>query len=433
VNTQKTKTTWPELTAILLARLGALWLIVFISLLLPTDDIAFYAFMGIAFTVTIPYSLWLRSKIRRSQFAPLQFMVDLTMVTGLVYFSGGIHSEFTLLYPLVILSAGIVGNPKQAAVITVLAVSMYGLLAGMLANNILVAYVPDKTPLDMEAGSASIVLRSLAFAVFGGASVYIAKRCDYIEAQERVLVNTTYALLENIPVPALLLSDQGKILAANEPASYKLNISRQDLCSRSFADLRREPSQPIPESFGHSAALLREKSTPLPVAYRTRDFQISESALYGSRHAVKETIIVTLLVFNDISEELRVRRQLDKVERITNATRIAGEMAHEIQGPLASLSASLQLLKHYEAKATAADWLPNSPRRQDRIELFNHIEDASTRIDTSIKNFVDFAEFSPQDLLSIIKLDSIGEKQGYIDHLNSIGRDQTDGQNSYSG
>ena len=73
--------------------------------------------MGIAFTITIPYSLWLRSKIRTFQFAPLQFLVDLIMVTGLVYFSGGIHSEFTLLYPLVILSAGIAVNPKQAAAI----------------------------------------------------------------------------------------------------------------------------------------------------------------------------------------------------------------------------------------------------------------------------------------------------------------------------
>ena len=48
-----------ELTAILLARLGFLWLLVFISLLLPNDDAAFYAFMGVAFIITIPYSLWL--------------------------------------------------------------------------------------------------------------------------------------------------------------------------------------------------------------------------------------------------------------------------------------------------------------------------------------------------------------------------------------
>jgi signal transduction histidine kinase len=108
-------------------------------------------------------------------------------------------------------------------------------------------------------------------------------------------------------------------------------------------------------------------------------------------------------------------------------------MAHEIKAPLSTLSASIQLLRHYEEKATAADWLPNSPRRNDRRELFEHIEDASARMDSVIRNFIDFAEFSPQDLISIIKLDSIEGNQGYIDHLNTIGRGLKDGQNSHSG
>ena len=417
----------------MLARLGVLWLIVFVCLLLPADDIAFYALMGVAFTITIPYSLWLRSKVRTVQFAPLQFAVDLVMVTGLIYFTGGAHSNFTLLFPLVILSAGIVGTPRQAAGITLLAVVIYALMIGALNGDLLPAYMPDGASPGTDASTEAIALRGLLFVMFGAASIYVAKRCDYIKAQERVLVTTTYTLLDNIPVPAMLLSEKGRILSANAPASYVLNTSREELTNRTFSELRQEPNQPIPEHFGHTAALLRDKASPLIVSYRTQDFHIPEAALFGSKRASKEPLNVTLLIFNDITEELKIRSQLDKVERITNATRIAGEMAHEIQGPLASLSASLQLLKHYESKATAADWLPNSPRRKDRAELFNHIEDASTRIDTSIKNFVDFAEFSPQDLLSIIKLDSIDEKQGYIGHLNTIGSDLKDGQNSYSG
>ena len=121
------------------------------------------------------------------------------------------------------------------------------------------------------------------------------------------------------------------------------------------------------------------------------------------------------------------------MERITAATRIAGEMAHEIRTPLTAISASVQLLRHYEASTTAADWLPNSPRRLDRKELFNHIEDASRQMDDVVKNFINFAEFSPADLLSIIKLDSIGENTSYIDHLNTVGRGYKDGQNSDCG
>ncbi len=426
-------TTWPELTAILLARLLVLWLIVFISLLLPTDDIAFYAFMGVAFIITIPYSIWLRSKLRTVEFAPLQFMVDLIMVTGLVYFTGGIHSDFTLLYPLVILSAGIVGTPKQAMSITVLSIVVYSLMAIMLRDGVLTEVMPPSVMLGMNSTATAIVIRGFIFVFFGGTSIYIAKRCDFIYRQEQVLGNTTSTLLENIPAPALLLSDNGNILFANEPACFTLNTSREILCAHKFQELRQESGKPIPESFGHAATLTRMNAIPLPVSYRTQDFQLPHSASLGGQNAGKSPIKVTLLVFNDISEELKTRRQLAKVERITNATRIASEMAHEIHAPLASLSASLQLLKHYEAKATAADWLPNSPRRKDRSELFGLIEDASNQMETVIRNFLDFAEFSPKDLLSIIKLDSTDEKQGYISHLNTIGRGLRDGQDSYSG
>jgi signal transduction histidine kinase len=144
-------------------------------------------------------------------------------------------------------------------------------------------------------------------------------------------------------------------------------------------------------------------------------------------------MLVTLITFTDISQALETELQLQKVERITAATRIAGELAHEIRTPLTAISASVQLLRHYEERTTAADWLPNSPQRKDRRELFNHIEDASSEMNAVISNFVSFAEFSPQDLLSIIKLDSNAENKGYIGHLNTLGRGYTNGQNSDCG
>lgn len=429
----ETTTSWPELTAILFARLGILWLLVFLSFLLPNDDAAFYAFMGIAFIITIPYSLWLRSRLRTMQFAPLQFIVDLVMVTGLVYFTGGIHSHFTMLYPLVILSAGIVGTAKQAMQITLLAIVVYSLMATLLSNRMIVEYVPAQTVFDMDSSWQAILIRSMVFAFFGAASIYIAKRCNFINDHEQALTQTTSTLLESIPVPVLLLNTDGLIVYANDPACAALNTSSQALCEKKFSALCRNDGKPIPESFGRSTYLTREGKASLPASFTTRDFHIPEVALSGTSGQNNTEIAITMLLFTDISEGLKTFQQLQKVEHITSATRIAGEMAHEIQAPLSTLSASVQLLRHYEEKATAADWLPNSPRRNDRRELFEHIDDASARMDGVIRNFIDFAEFSPQDLLSIIKLDSIDENQGYIDHLNTIGRGLKDGQNSHSG
>ena len=433
MRTQNKGSTWLELAVILLTRLGVLLSFVLISLLLPTDDIAFYALMGLAFIITIPYSLWLRGRLRELKPAALQFLIDLILVTGLVYFTGGIRSDFSLLYPLVILSAGIVGTTRQTLGITVLTIGIYAAMAVLLRNNLLVQYMPAHTMLDMDSSITAILVRGCTFALFGGVSIYIARRCDFIQTKGQILSSTTASLLGSIPAPAMLLSEDGHILFANEPACSALKTPGEQLCSRRFVDLRKEPGKPIPESYGRTTTLMREGSSPLPVAYMTQDLQLPRAALESLVNDTEGEIKVTLLVFRDISEALKTARQLEKIEWVTNATRLAGEMAHEIQAPLASLSASVQLLRHYEEKATAADWLPSSPRRRDRNELFEHIEDASARMDSVIRNFIDFAEFSPQDLLSIIKLDSSEENQGYIGHLNTIGRGLTDGQNSHSG
>ena len=427
------KTTWLELAVILLVRLGVLLFFVLVSLLLPTDDIAFYALMGLAFIISIPYSLWLRGRLRDLELAPLQFLIDLALVTGLVYFTGGLHSDFALLYPLVILGAGIVGTPRQTVSITGLAIIVYAVMALMLRNGMILEYIPAKTVLNMDSSITAILVRGLTFALFGGVSIYIAKRCDFVRVQEEALSRITEALICSIPVPAMLLSGEGHILYANEPSCSALRTTSDSLCAKRFVDLRKEPARPIPESFGQTTALMREGASPLPIAYLTQDLQLPRKALQRFVNPGEGESRVTLVVFEDISAALKMNRQLEKIEWVTNATRLAGEMAHEIQAPLASLSASVQLLRHYEEKATAADWLPSSPRRKDRNELFEHIEDASSRMNSVIRNFVDFAEFSPQDLLSIIKLDSSEENQGYIDHLNTIGRGLRDGQNSHSG
>ena len=205
-------TSIPELTAILLARLGFLWLLVSISFLLPADDASFYAFMGMAFIITIPYSLRLRNKLRTSPIAPLQFVVDLMLVTGLVYFTGGANSDLTMLYPLVILSAGMVGTPKQAIEITVLAIVTYVLMATLLSNHWIIEYMPAHSSVANQAPGLSILLRAFTFALFGGTSIYISKRCQYRDKHHRDLTQTAETLLQNIPSPTVLLDWEGHIL-----------------------------------------------------------------------------------------------------------------------------------------------------------------------------------------------------------------------------
>ncbi len=259
------------------------------------------------------------------------------------------------------------------------------------------------------------------------ARVYTAKRRGCSARND----HTAETLLTHLGACVLLLDRQGWILFANPAACEMLHTPAEDLSSRRFEDLCVSDLRPLPEHYGDSAHLALPDAPPFPVSYHRADITLPVSAIPDL--GGKDDLEATLLVFSDISHPLKLERQLRQVERITAATRIAGEMAHEIRTPLTAISASIQLLKHYEEKATSADWLPNSPRRKDRTELFAHISSASDRMDSVIKNFVDFAEFSPADLLSIIKLDSIDENHGYIGRLSNIAKGSENGQDPDSG
>lgn len=426
-------TSWPELTAILLARLSVLWLLVLVSLLTPNNDAVFYAFMGIAFIITIPYSLWLRNKLIAKPLAPLQFTVDMVLVTGLIYFTGGINSNLSLLYPLVILSAGMIGTPKQTTEITLLGIMVYTLMVVLLSKDLMVPYLPaDKTD-GPRAVYSALFFQILAFTSFGVVGIYISKRCDFINHHKKDAGQIMETLLRNVQVPTLVLDPQGRILLANEYACSLLETSEDALQTLEFTSLIVPGKHAIPESYGKAAYLARPNKPPVPVAHRAADIALPAAAMPDTFAEDHEQIPVTVLTLVDISRRLDLERELQQVERITAATRIAGEMAHEIRTPLTAISASIQLLKHYEDQSSAADWLPNSPRRRDRMELFEHISGASAQMDSVIKNFIDFAEFSPADLLSIIRLDSTEQNQGYIGHLNTIARGLEHGQNSDSG
>ena len=426
------KTAWHELLAILLARLSFLWLLVLLSMLSPWDNAAFHAFMAIAFIITIPYSLWLRNKIQTQQFAPLQFLVDLVLVTGLIYFTGGISSELTLLYPLVILSAGMVAKPRQAAEITLLGIVMYVLMSAMLSQNLLVEYLPAGTEPATGNLFAAVTVRVFAFALFGALSVYLSKRCNYTKERRFDARNATKSMLNGLSANALLLNEQGRIVHANKMACDSLKIPMDELCTYSFADIRSDDREPIPSHHGQTTHLKRTEAPLLPVSYHTEDIRISAVAVPGMDEN-EEDITLTLVTFNDLSKSIILEKQLHKVEQVATATRFAGEMAHEIRTPLTSISASIQLLKHYEEKTSASDWLPNSGRRKDRAELFDHITSAYDQMDSIIQNFIDLAEYSPNDLISIIKLDSIDENKSYIGQLNTKSRGFKHGPNSDSG
>ncbi|HDZ84595.1 MAG TPA: hypothetical protein ENH45_05175, partial [Nitrospirae bacterium] len=92
---------------------------------------AFSFFIIFLYLLTIAYALILRRVKNKSHFiafAYIQIIIDIIAETVLLYMTGGIGSMFSIMFPLSILSAGIVLSRRACYIIATLSSIFYGML-----------------------------------------------------------------------------------------------------------------------------------------------------------------------------------------------------------------------------------------------------------------------------------------------------------------
>jgi len=376
--------------------------LIVLSFVLKQDSIAFYAFIAFAYIVTIPYSLWMRNQDRMRRLAPLQFLVDLVFASGLVYFAGGMQNDFpTLLYPLIILSAGIILPLKQTVQITGLAIISYTLIILLMSQNILVQYSAGEAQQDIITTSGTMALRIVIFIFFGIASAYVSRRCDYISKKEKQFRDITKIIFENVKTGLFLLDSDDRILMANDRACVLLGRDEAELTGKALASIHLKPAEingADTDLRGASDYFRRFDGSIFPVSFEDARITLPAEAVPHSGSATGGLMDVRILNFNDLSHFLRLQNQIRQLDRIKAATNMAKEMAHQIRTPLTGISGAVQLLQ-LTLNSSEKDATSSSKDFCQQIVM------ESIRMDKVIQNFLDYAEFSPKDVRDLIQMD----------------------------
>jgi len=395
---------WTAMMGMLGGRLLAIsGFLIFLSFVFEQDGIAFYAFIAFAYIITIPYSLWMRNQDRMRQLAPLQFLVDLVLVSGLVYFAGGQGHDFLiLLYPLIILSAGIILPLKQTIQITVLSIVSYTLVILLMSQNILMDYSSNNTSQELVNTSGAMLLRIGIFIVFGIASAYVSRRCDYISKKEKQFREITKIFFENVKTGLLLLDADDNILMANNRACILLGRDEPGLIDKSLSSIHLKPSEvknSDTDLRGASDYFRRSDGSVFPVSIEDARLALPAEAVPHAQAEPNTLVDTRILNFNDLSHFLRLQSQTRQIERIKAAANMAKEMAHQIRTPLTGISGAVQLL-HLNLKN------PNPKEvEKEREEVCQQIVTESVRMDKIIRIFLDYAAFSPKDIRELIQID----------------------------
>ncbi len=107
----------------------------------------------------------------------------------------------------------------------------------------------------------------------------------------------------------------------------------------------------------------------------------------------------TLLIFDDITQKVRLEGQLQQAERLSSIGLFAAGIAHEVNTPLAGISSYAQMLLD--------ETVEGDPNR----ELLEKIEQQSFRASEILNNLLNFARFSDRDFeevnLNTLMLDTL--------------------------
>lgn len=309
-----------------------------------------------------------------------QSLVDISLITILVYFSGGISSPFYFLYILPIIVASVFLTRKDTIYIATFSYIVFSVLSDLIYMGVL-AYYP-LTPIDITLNVFvyNLVMSFVAFSSIAILSSYYFDRIRKTGAalknvrenlKDLMLLNNT--VLEKMENGFVVSDSKGVIISYNEKSKDLLKLTGRSNIFELLLDSL--------DSGGSPPSLLNKKYY----------FEIETGGrVLGISHSIIENIYsfekVYVFIITDLSEKRAIETRLKQKEHFALIGEMSAGIAHEIRNPLASISGSVQFL----SKELTLD--------TEYQHLMEIIVKESNRLSNSIEVFLDYAKTTPLDL-----------------------------------
>ena len=195
------------------------------------------------------------------------------------------------------------------------------------------------------------------------------------------------SVIESISLGVAVVTAEGRITVWNGAMSELMGMTRESA-------VNREISAVLPSGLVDVLARIAESPEWLVQdvrrAYKVRlDFPDGQAKLLNITLAPfispESFNTGTLLIFDDITQKVRLEGQLQQAERLSSIGLFAAGIAHEVNTPLAGISSYAQML------------LDETPKSDPNRELLERIEQQSFRASEILNNLLNFARFSERD------------------------------------
>jgi two-component system, NtrC family, sensor histidine kinase PilS len=342
------------------------------------------------YTISIFYllllSFWKEHRIQ----SLLQVLTDLSLVTLLVYITGGVDSSLNFLYPLVIIVACILLPRRWAYLSAALAFILYGTVLEMTYFGIVPSY--SVTHPELASLQAIILVNLFAYVAVAYLAGLLAAKLRQVDVELKDTsgaLENLQALHENIiqSISGGLITTglDGHITLVNRAAQHLLGKSEKDLLGRPVHQLFLDPLPHVGSERAHA-----EVRFIAPNTFR-KTFRVMTSSLTIPGRGT----LGYVFTFDDLTEIRRLEREVRMQDRLAAVGRLAAAIAHEIRNPLTSIAGSVSMLSGVPELS------------EDQKQLLQIVTRESERLNGIITDFLAYSrgkqyQFVPTDLLPLI-------------------------------
>ena len=340
-----------------------------------------YALTGLTYGLSLFYLgllRWLRH--RPAVQAAVQLFGDLSLVSGLVYYFGGVASSFSTLYLVVITSAATLLSRRAAAVLANVAWLFYAAL--IVALQVGAIEPVDGVPQQSAFFAYNLIVHLLGFNAVAFLVSFLAQNASRAEvALERKTED--FAQLEHFhrDVTSSLLSGlittdlAGGVMTVNPAGQSILAMSEEEMVGRpvwSVGLVTQEQweivSRVPQDGRRRDRSVIERDGADLHIGFSVSRLHHGDGTLRGF-----------IFIFQDVTHWLQLEQQVRIKDRMAAIGELSAGLAHEIGNPLAAISGSVQLLSSSVPPSTSSH------------RLLEIILNESRRLDRTIKGFLRFA------------------------------------------
>lgn len=309
----------------------------------------FFFIIGSLYCVTVIYSLLLKTRIPLKLQGYLQFFVDVAMVTLLLGFTGGIDSNFVLIYVLTIVFASLILGGQAGVVIAVSCSVTYGAIGITQCVGTLPEDLSRSAPLSVDPlyVALMILVRATIFCILGYFADYLANSLYRHRVELDDLKKLNEKILAQLKSGIITTDAGGKIIFVNPVAEEILGYKRSEMTGRSWHQFLGRPVEQIDDRWLAEEA---KSFTRCEIKVHRKNGQEIPIGFTVSKLVDKGGIPLGLLIlFRDLTNVQRMEERMRRADRLSAAGAIFASVAHEVRTPLASIRGAVEVLKESNA------------------------------------------------------------------------------------